>query len=143
MVFRAASATYEVPRLGVQLELQLPAYITTTATPDLSCVFDLCHSSCKHRILNPLSEARDQTHNPMAPRWFHFHCATMGTPNSVLFIYLFIYCLSRATPAAYGGSQATGPIRAIAASLHHSHNNARSGLLLEPNIPQLTTMPDP
>ena len=26
----------EVPRLGVELELQLPAYPTATATPDLS-----------------------------------------------------------------------------------------------------------
>ena len=28
----------EVPRLGVKSELQLPAYTTATATPDLSCV---------------------------------------------------------------------------------------------------------
>ena len=34
----------EVPRLGVQLELQLPAYITATATPDPSHVFNLYHS---------------------------------------------------------------------------------------------------
>ena len=30
------------------------------------------------------------------------------------------------TPVAYGGSQARGPIGAIAASLHHSHSNAGS-----------------
>ena len=35
----------EVPRLGVKLELQLPAYTTATATQDLSHVFDLHHSS--------------------------------------------------------------------------------------------------
>ena len=34
----------------------------------------------------------------------------------------------RATPEAYGGSQARGPIRAIAASLCLSHSNARSEL---------------
>ena len=34
----------EVPRLGVESELQLPAYTTATGTPDLSCVFDLHHS---------------------------------------------------------------------------------------------------
>ena len=39
----------EVPRLGVQLELQLPAY--TTATPDLSLICDLYHSSLQHRPL--------------------------------------------------------------------------------------------
>ena len=34
----------EVPRLGVELELQLPAYITATATWDLNCICDLHHS---------------------------------------------------------------------------------------------------
>ena len=34
-----------VPRLGVELELQLPAYTTAIAMLDLSCVFDLHHSS--------------------------------------------------------------------------------------------------
>ena len=53
--FRATPMAYEVPRLGIQSELQLPAYITAIATamPDLSC------SSGIH---NPLSEARDLTH---------------------------------------------------------------------------------
>ena len=36
----------------------------------------------------------------------------------------FSFCLFRATPEAYGGSQARGLIRAVAASLHHSHSNA-------------------
>ena len=35
----------EVPRLGVTLELQLPAYTTATATSDLSCICDLHHST--------------------------------------------------------------------------------------------------
>ena len=35
---------------------------------------------------------------------------------SLLFIYLFIYCLFRAAFAAYGSFQARGPIRAAAAS---------------------------
>ena len=51
----------EVPRLGVKLELQLPATATATATPDPSRVCDLHHSSRHRQILNPLSEARDQT----------------------------------------------------------------------------------
>ena len=51
----------EVPRLGVELELQLPAYTTATATQDLSHVCKLHHSAQQHRILNLLSEARDQT----------------------------------------------------------------------------------
>ena len=35
----------EVPKLGAESELQLPAYTTAAATPDLSCVGDLHHSS--------------------------------------------------------------------------------------------------
>ena len=49
----------EVPRLGVESELQLLAYTTATETPDPSHVCDLHHSSWQHGILNPLSEARD------------------------------------------------------------------------------------
>ena len=35
----------EIPGLGIELELQLPAYTTATATWDLSWVCDLRHSS--------------------------------------------------------------------------------------------------
>ena len=49
----------EVPRLGAKLDLQLPAYATGMATPDLSHFCDLCHSLQKHQILNLLREARD------------------------------------------------------------------------------------
>ena len=49
----------EVPRLGVEPELQLPA--TATATPDPSHVCDPHHSSWQHSIFNPLIEARDRT----------------------------------------------------------------------------------
>ena len=74
----------EIPRLGVELELQLPAYATATAMQDTSHIYDLHHSSWQHRILNPVSEARDRICNLMVPRWIRFHCATMGTPRSVL-----------------------------------------------------------
>ena len=57
----------EVPRLGVELELQLLAYATATATLDPSHVCDLHHSSQQPWILNPLSKARDQTHILMDP----------------------------------------------------------------------------
>ena len=42
----------------------------------------------------------------------------------------FGFCPFRATPAAYGGSQARGLNGAIAARLHHSHSNTRSELHL-------------
>ena len=51
----------EVPRLGVQSELQLLAYARATAMQDPSHICSLYHSSQQHRILNPLSKARDQT----------------------------------------------------------------------------------
>ena len=59
--------------------------------------------------------------------------------------FFFFFCLfafSRASPAAYGGSQARGLIRAVAASLCHSHSNAGSEPRLQPT-PQLTATPDP
>ena len=51
----------EVPRLGVQSELQLPAYARATATWDPSRICDLQHSSWQRQILNPLSRVRDPT----------------------------------------------------------------------------------
>ena len=51
----------EVPRLGFELELQLLAYTTATAMQDLGQICNLHHRSQQHWILNPLSEARDQT----------------------------------------------------------------------------------
>ena len=72
----------EVPRLGVKSEPQLPAYPTATAMPDPSCICDLHHSSWQHQILNPLSDAWDQTRNLMFPSRICFCCATMGTPVS-------------------------------------------------------------
>ena len=50
--------------------------------------------------------------------------------DSYLFIYFWSYCLFRAAPTAYGGFQARGPIRAVAAGLRHTHSNARSDLCL-------------
>ena len=61
----------EVPRLGVESELQLPAYVTATAMRDLNHVYDLRHSSCECQILNPLSKARDQTHILLLPSQVH------------------------------------------------------------------------
>ena len=47
----------KVPRLGVDSELQLLAYTTAAAMPDLSQVCDMHHRAQQHQILNPLSEA--------------------------------------------------------------------------------------
>ena len=65
----------EAPRLGVKLELQMPAYTTATAMPGLSFVCDLHYSSQQRHILNPLNRARDGTLLFMV----HYHWDTMGT----------------------------------------------------------------
>ena len=62
----------ELPRLGVESELQLQAYTTATAMPDLSHVCNLHHSLQQHWILNPLREARDQTSILMDTSEVHF-----------------------------------------------------------------------
>ena len=51
----------DVPRPGVESELQPLAFTTATAMPALRHVCDLHHSSQQRQILNPQSEARDQT----------------------------------------------------------------------------------
>ena len=53
-----------------------------------------------------------------------------------------LFFFFRAPLLAYEGSQARGPIGAIAADLRHSLSNAASELHLQPT-PQLVAMPDP
>ena len=67
------------------------------------------------------------------PRLFplSFLMHTLLTPSThpfstFNFYFIFLLFLFRATPMAYGGSQARGPIGAAAAKLHHSHHHARS-----------------
>ena len=50
----------EVPRLGVEQELQLQAYAMAPAIPDLSSICKLHCSLQQCWILNPLRETRDQ-----------------------------------------------------------------------------------
>ena len=77
----------EVPKLGVESELLLPAYAWAIAMPNPGCVSHVCdlyHSSWKLWILNPLIEARDWTRNLMVPSWIRFCCTTRGTPIIIL-----------------------------------------------------------
>ena len=60
-------------------------------------------------------------------------------------MHSFFFCLlilSRAAPAAYGGSQARGRIGAVGTGLRQSHSNVGSEPHLQPT-PQLTATPDP
>ena len=78
----------EVSTLGVESEPQLLAYTTTTttATPDVSRISDLHHSSWQHPILNPPSETRDQTHILMDPSRVRYHGATTGASRWYSFL---------------------------------------------------------
>ena len=62
--------------------------------------------------------------------------AKVKTVNTFFFLDLF-----RATPKAYGSSQAMGQIGAVAAGLCHSHSNAGSEPHLQPTA-QLMATPD-
>ena len=66
----------EVPRLGVELELQVPVYATATAMRDPSYIRDLYHSLRQRQIPDLLSEARDQTRIFTDTSWIHFHRTT-------------------------------------------------------------------
>ena len=76
------------------------------------------------------------------------YCQRMGGDQRAAFVFFFFFCLlsfvvaiSGAAPAAYGGSQARGPIGAVATGLRQSHSNAESEPRLQPT-PQLTATPD-
>ena len=68
----------------------------------------------------------------------HFYIVS----NSTVYIKTFFFLLFRAAPMAYGGSQAKGQIRAVAAGLHHRHSSSGSKPSLQ-CIPQLLAMPGP
>ena len=72
----------EVPRLGVESELQLLVYTVAKAMQDPGFICDLWQL----QILNPLSEARDLTLILMVPSRVCFRCATIGTPRSWVLI---------------------------------------------------------
>ena len=78
----------EVPRLVVELQPQPPAY--TTATSDRRHICNLHHSSQQCWILNPLREARDQTHNFLVSSRICFHCTMTGTPE-IRFLKMFAF----------------------------------------------------
>ena len=76
----------EVPRIGVELELQLLTYAPTAAMWDLSCIGDLYYRLQQWQILNPLSEARDQTCILMDTSWVLNLLS--HNRNSWLFVFL-------------------------------------------------------
>ena len=71
----------EVPRQGVEWELQLLVYATA--------------------VWDPSSQQRwDQTCNLMVTSWICFCCAAMGTPEKYIFVYAaqpLVFCCSSLT----------------------------------------------
>ena len=94
----------EIPKLGIELELQLPAYTTGTAARDLSQFCNLHHSSQQCRILSLLIKDRNWT---LATSWlligFINHWATMGTPHSDFLLSLYKNTKSRKNKERKGG----------------------------------------
>ena len=93
-------------------------------------------SSLSSRIVNTTAfSGTHQSHLFLTPGSFSLVLSPSSVP--VLgrwhqwIVYSFCVCvLFGAAPAAYGGSQPRGPIRATAASHGHSHSNTRSELHL-------------
>ena len=86
----------EVPRLGVELELQLLAYATATTMPDLSHIYDLCCSLWQQWILNPLREVRDPTCILMDTSWLFnllSHNRNCGNMKIILNMDFYLYFL--------------------------------------------------
>ena len=112
----------EVPGPGVKSELWLLAFTTTKATSDQSHIYDLHHSSQQCQILNPLSEARDQTTSSWILVRFLTFWATMGIPLSLFFFFKWL-----ATSMAWGSSGAREWTRSIAVTMLCSHTAGHQG----------------
>ena len=80
--------------------------------PDPSCVCDLHHSSWQHRILNPLSEARDWARNLMVGSWLdsfplchngnsHVRISLKGSCNRLLLLDSLLLPIITCIPSAW------------------------------------------
>ena len=75
----------EVPRPGVETEMQPPAYTAAIATWGSKPHLQPYHSSQQCWILNPLSGVRDWTCIFMDTSRICFHWAMIGTPSTMNF----------------------------------------------------------
>ena len=101
----------------------------TGTVPGLRCV---CHTGL---FLSP------QRH-PVLPTQVTEHLTHPRQRQRLSSSFSFSFCLSRAAPAAYGGSQARGPLGAAAAGLHHSLSHAGS-LTHSPSVQVSSPSPSP
>ena len=82
----------EIPRLGVESELQVLGWATAISMQDLSHICDLYHSSWQYQILNPLNKAWYQTWILMDISQVCHPWTTIRTPKWDFF-YFFWYIL--------------------------------------------------
>ena len=71
------------------------------------------------------------THSPFffpftSPVFFQSVPPLISVSLLFVFFFFFFFLLFTAAPVAYGGSQPSDRVGAVAAGLHHRHNNARS-----------------
>ena len=91
-------------------------------------------SACYLMVLQP--GGKGLLSDPEGPHW------TEMDKGHLPGLFFFFFCLFRAAPKAYGGSQARGQIGATASGLRHSHSNIRPEPHLQPTS-QLMATPDP
>ena len=80
LLFMDAPVAHGSSQAMVESPLELPAYATATATPDPSCICNLCHSSWQRQILDPLRSGIEPTSSwilvgfiSAAPQWELLH----------------------------------------------------------------------
>ena len=78
-------------------------------------LYVLFHPLLEKKIINitfmdALMGPEQSVFSPLILKYYDYYCC-------------YYFCLFRAAPMVYGGSQARGQIRATAIGLHHSHSN--------------------
>ena len=90
-LIRAVAAGLCQSHSNARAEPHPKTYTTATAAQDLSRIRNLHHNSRQRWILNPLREARDQTHHLMVTSRIHFCCTTTGIR---IFFLSFLFFLA-------------------------------------------------
>ena len=91
-LFRSSPVEYGSSQAMGWIKAAAEAYATATATPNLNCICDLCCSLYQHWILNPLSDARDQTHILIGVSWVLNLLSHTGNSSIHFFRHKKNYC---------------------------------------------------
>ena len=117
-----------------------PPYLRVLVKIGMTVIF-FTYTSCEHNNSYYYLGKRDMLPQMPSPSKLFSIISPCTVPlnHGLNFFSFFIF---RAAPAAYGGSQASSQIGAVATGQHCSHSNAKSEPCLHPT-PQLMAMPDP